>query len=443
MTKINSLFLSICLLGLLMTNSAFSQVENIGNDKFSIELEGNTLKIPFYANYDLFTTNPTISKAVVVIHGANQNADDYFENMEIAAASVSTLTENTLIVAPQFLTETDIDFHDLDAEHLYWTSGGWKSGSNSRNEADNLRPARIPAYAVMDSLLIHLAEQFPNLSTIVFTGHSAGGQVAQRMAATSPITDLLCTDFGVSMRFVVANPSSYVYMDNQRKVANSITEFEIPPNSCTTYNEWKYGLADLFTYPKSVGIPTIRSINKKNTVTYLLGENDDNPTASSLDNSCEANLQGAHRLERGIVYFNYLQEYYGAEITTTHDLVLVPNVGHNNFDMYNSIEGIEVLFERTKTTCANSVPIKEILTSPAITIYPNPTSDILTIRTPIILDKNIQLSVFDLHGYLWIRKTGDGAGQLDISSLKSGLYLLALSSEQRTIYKRFVVNSAN
>lgn len=439
MTKIKCIPLLLYLLGLIL-QAAVAQVENVGNDKFPMEIAGNILKIPFYANENLFTVNSAIDKAVIVIHGTNRNADDYFDNMVSATRLVPDLTANTLIIAPQFLTETDIDFHSLDTEHLYWTSGGWKSGSNSRDEDNNPRPTRIPSYAVLDSLLIHLAQQFPNLASIVFTGHSAGGQVTQRMAATAPVTDILCTDFGISMRFIVANPSSYVYMDNQRKIANSTTDFAIPTNACTGYNEWKYGLDDLFTYPKSVGIPTIRSINKKNTVTYLLGENDNNPNSSSLDTGCKAALQGEHRLERGIVYFNYLQQYYGADIRATHDLVTVPNAGHSNFDMYHSAAGIEVLFERITATCSNSVPTKDILTNLSFTIYPNPVSGILNVSIPEILNKETQLLIFDLQGHLLIKNAVNKGVSMDISSLKSGLYLLAISSLGRTVYKRFVVN---
>ena len=439
---IHSFKLLICCVLLFwgLTQEVNGQVENVGQEKFIINVDGNPLKIPFYANYDLFATNSTIDKAIVVIHGTNRNADEYFENMEVAAAVVSNLTENTLIIAPQFLTETDIDFHGLDAEHLYWSSGGWKSGSNSRNEATNPRPARIPSYAVLDSLLTHLAWQFPNLTSIVLTGHSAGGQVTQRMAATSPITEQLCIEEGIGLRFVVANPSSYVYMDGQRKVANSTTDFAIPTNSCTTYNEWKYGLDDLFTYPKSVGIPTIRAINEKNTITYLLGENDNNPNSSSLDTDCEANLQGDHRLERGLVYFNYLQYYYGAAITENHDLVIVPNAGHNNLDMYNSAEGIEVLFERPTTTCASTVPTQEVLKDLQLTVFPNPTSDVLNFVLPSDFPQQAILSIFDINGRSVLTKNVAHSTQLNTSSLAKGMYILQVMSIEKIVSQRFLID---
>lgn len=439
MKKVN-LSVFLCLLFFCSLQPLFAQVENISNMKFSMNLDGHNLKIPFYTNYDLFQSNDNIEKATIVIHGINRNADEYFDNMEIAAKSIPDLTEKMLIVAPQFLTETDIDFHGLDEEHLYWTSGGWAAGSNSRNEDTNPRPVRIPSYAVLDSLLIHLTRQFPNLSSIVFTGHSAGGQVTQRMAATSPITNILCEDLGVSMRYVVANPSSYVYMDGQRKLANTTTEFGLPTNSCTTFNEWKYGLDDMFTYPKLTGIPTIRANYKNTLVTYLLGEADNNPNSSSLDTDCEAKLQGEHRLERGIVYFNYLQHYYGPEITATHDLVTVPNVGHNNFEMFNSAEGKSALFGRLNNTCASTVSTKQIMQDLSLSIFPNPTSELLQIKLPKEFSSDAQLAVFDMHGRQLLKKKLTDTAQLNISNLENGLYLLVVYTSQGMVCQRFVVD---
>lgn len=438
--KINNCPYYLLILCHFITNFSFGQVDNISSKTFPIRLEENTLRIPYYSNYDLFTENKAIDKAIIVIHGTNRNADEYYENMTIAARKVPEFTANTLIMAPQFLTETDIDGFDLDESYLYWTNGGWKSGSNSRDENSNPRPGRIPSYAVLDSLLIHLANQFPTLSSIVFTGHSAGGQVTQRMAATSPIAEQLCSIYNVGIRFVVANPSSYVYMDEQRKLANSTTEFAVPTNACATYNEWKYGLADLFTYPRNIGILSIRNTNQQNTVTYLLGANDNNPNSSSLDIDCEASLQGAHRLERGQVYFNYLQHYYGETIKENHDLIIVPNVGHSNFDMYNSVEGIEVLFERETADCSETVSLIEYPSNVPITIFPNPVIDKLNFSWSVPFNQKIQVTVFDLHGRpILSNRAISLTDQLDVSILPRGIYILAITATEGNAYVRFII----
>lgn len=416
-----------------------AQVTEVSSAKFVMDIDGHKLKIPYYSNYDLLDDHPMVDKAIIVIHGTNRNADEYFRNMEMAAGKVSSKTAHTIIVSPQFLIEDDIDFHNLDDEHLYWTNGGWKAGSNSRDENSNPRPVRIPSYAVLDSLLLHLANQFPHLESLVLTGHSAGGQVAQRMAATSPMPDHLCEQFNINTRFVVANPSSYLYMDNQRKESGSTTRFSIPSTSCGDYNEWKYGLEDLFTYPAAMGADSIRKRYKRRLVTYLLGENDNNPNSSSLDTSCEADLQGNHRYERGEVYFNYLQHYYGASIKSNHDLVSVPNVGHDNFGMYNSPEGIQVLFERTSISCSSVVSSIQDQKEGNLAIYPNPAADLLNISWSPAIKRNTQAFIYDGQGRLVLAQPINISDELDISFLNTGVYFLMIQSGEIRAHQKFMV----
>jgi hypothetical protein len=417
-----------------------AQVANVSVEKFSININGHILKIPVYANHDLFEANTNIDKAVIVIHGTLRNAEDYFQTIKTAANRVSSSTLNTLIIAPQFLTKDDIDFHSLDAEHLYWTNSGWKAGSISRDQITNPRPERISSYAVLDSLMLHLAVQFPNLESIVFTGHSAGGQVVQRMAATSPVADLLCDFFSISTRFVVANPSSFLYMDNQRKTTGRTNQFSTPATSCNGYNTWKYGLENLYTYPKSIGRDSIRNMYSRRVVTYLIGENDDNPNSSSLDTSCMANLQGFHRYERGETYYNYLQHYYGIWITANHDFSSVPNVGHNYFEMYNSPQGIFSIFQKPFTSCNNLEDWSEKQKQHYIDIFPSPAADILNIVLDPVSNRNLEAYIYDVKGHLVINQKIKSEDPIHISSLESGIYILIIRSGEIRFYKNFVVD---
>ncbi len=331
-----------------------SAVDSVGVKKVEMNINGNILKIPYYSNYQLSNSNNNVAKAIIVIHGNNRDAGNYFTNMTIAASMRPTETDSTMIIAPQFLTEDDINSFSLDSEHLYWSSGGWKSGSNSKDNLTNPRPERIPSYAVLDTIMLRLAQNFPNLKSIVFTGHSAGGQLTNRYLATTPVVDTLCNFYEVSTKFLVANPSSYLYMDNQRRVSETINQFEVPNTSCTTYNEWKYGLENMYTYPSNVGVDSIRVRMERNQVVYLLGENDNDPNSSSLDLSCEAMLQGDHRLERGTIFFNHLINFYGNSILNKHYLDTVPNVGHSNLSMYTSEKGLFHLFESNPNSCGNT-----------------------------------------------------------------------------------------
>ncbi|AUP80620.1 hypothetical protein C1H87_18640 [Flavivirga eckloniae] len=312
--------------------------DRIGDKKMAITVSGNTFKIPYFSNVtSIDDENTSITRAVIALQGANRNAGLYYENMLVAAKMESMQLDTLLVVSPQFLVESEIVDFRLDSEHLYWSSGGWKIGFLSKNEAQNPRPGRVSSFTMIDSLMTLLVKKNPNLKTIVFSGHSAGGQFVNRYAAASPIPTEL-KNSGVNVRFIVNNPSSYVYMDNTRIVPGT-TDFEIPQTSCITFNEYKYGLDDLPNYLTAVGADQIRTQFAKREVLYLLGEEDNNPNSSSLDKSCEAALQGNQRLERGMNYFQYLQSYYGDAINNTQSIGTVPGVGHSHSGMFQSEQG--------------------------------------------------------------------------------------------------------
>lgn len=313
----------------------FKDSNLIGDKTFSIIDEGNTCKIPYYSNVNsVDNENTSITRAVIALHGASRNAGEYYENMLIAAEMESTQLDTLLVISPQFLIESEIEKFQLDSEHLYWSSGGWKIGFLSKNEEQNPRSSRISSFTIMDSLMVRLAKNSPNLKTIVFSGHSAGGQFVNRYAAASLVPTEL-ENSGITMRFIVNNPSSYLYMDDTRKITGT-NNFEASQTNCALFNEYKYGLDDLPDYLAAVGVERIRAQFPKREVVYLLGDEDNDLNSSSLDTSCEGALQGKHRLERGIIYYEYLQSYYGDTIKTKQTIGMVPKVGHSHKGMFQS-----------------------------------------------------------------------------------------------------------
>ncbi len=308
---------------------------HVGDKTFSVINVGNTFKIPYFSNVNsVDNENRSITRAVIALHGASRNAGEYYQNMLTAAEMESTQIDTLLVVSPQFLIESEVEKYQLDSKHLYWSSGGWKIGFLSKNEKQNPRSGRISSFAIMDSLMVRLVQNNPNLKTIVFSGHSAGGQFVNRYAAASPVPSEL-EKLGIIMRFIVNNPSSYLYMDHNRKDLGT-NNFEAPQSKCTRFNEYKYGLDNLPEYLAAVGVERIRTQFPKREIVYLLGEEDNDLNSSSLDTSCEGSLQGKHRLERGIIYFEYLQSYYGDDIKKTQTIGMVPDVGHSHKGMFKS-----------------------------------------------------------------------------------------------------------
>lgn len=257
--------------------------------------------------------NGTVTRAVVVVHGNRRDADRYFRHTYTAAEAEGRLGDMALI-APYFRTSKD---RPAPREH-YWSSHGWKIGNKSRDEA------RVSSFAVMDELLARVCSDrpliFPQLDTVVVVGHSAGGQFVNRYAAGGAG----CPNPAVAVRYVVMNPSSYLYVDGRRRSSTEST-FAIPEPGCPDYDEYKYGLQDLSAYMEDVGIERIRRQLFQRSVFYLAGTGD-TTARGSLDTRCEANLQGPNRLAR---HANY-QRYAGLfEDWTGSVFLTVPDIGHD------------------------------------------------------------------------------------------------------------------
>ena len=171
---------------------------------------------------------------------------------------------------------------------------------------------------------------------------------------------------GVQIGYIVANPSSYLYFNDDRSVAGTTDQFEIPDSSaCTTYNDYHYGLLSMNSYMSTVGASQIISQYPSRKIAYLLGENDNDPNGSDLDTSCSAMFQGDHRLERGITYYNYLQYYFGAGITSFQLSTVIPGVGHSSYRIFTSEIGRHYLFNIYWADPEPTPPSPATMTSPA------------------------------------------------------------------------------
>jgi hypothetical protein len=310
-----------------------------------LPLSVGDLNIPYCSNKSLEQIDTTVKHAVIVLHGNGRNATGYYQYVVDAANKAGKLNE-TLIVTPHFLIEADVNQRNPGNDVPFWTIDSWKGGDLSLSTNQNPRSAQVGSFQVVDIIAAKLTDpnMFPNLNRLTFVGHSAGGQFVNRYAASRPE--------GLPTQYVVANPSSYLYMDQQRRVEGTLDQFAVPDastqSSCPTFNQYKYGLEELNPYMDAVGIDRIRSQYAQHQVIYLLGEADNDPTpdeGDELDQNCPAMLQGSQRLERGTIYFNYLNHFYGAlVIQGKHTVVTVPGVGHSAQGMFTSPQGVTAIF---------------------------------------------------------------------------------------------------
>jgi hypothetical protein len=274
--------------------------------------------------------SPTkIERMLIIIHGQSRNAETYLQSAEHAAKQAGQNT-NTLVIVPQFLNETDIVRHQLTDNLLYWKGNDWMAGGLSTGQNP------MSSYTVIDEIIARLGDrqQFPDVKEVVIAGHSGGAQVVQRYALLSHDQPALKAA-GVQVRYVIANPSSYAYFNEQRPVAFNHA-------GCPDFNRWKYGLKDLPAYAGGQTPAQLEENYVKRDIVYLLGQQDTDPNHPALDKRCGAQAQGANRLIRGHKFFDYLKRRHPQGLN--QQLIEVPGVGHDGDGMFTSPEGQKALF---------------------------------------------------------------------------------------------------
>jgi hypothetical protein len=303
-----------------------------------VVLNGGPTRSLIYRTYPLDQRNDRITRATIMVHGAGRDADNYFRTA-VAAAFLAGALEDTLVVSPRFASNGNGCQDTLAPNEISWPCSGdsWRSGGAADKEE------KLTSYDFMDELLRKVANKtlFPNLKAIVVSGHSAGGQFANRYEMSNKIHDTL----GVPITYIVANPSSYAYLDTTRPAtgAGGATEFRAfgDARNCTTYDKWPYGLQNRTGYTSRVQDDQLKKQLVARPVTYLVGEYDTLPLAG-FDASCPAMAQGPSRLARGQAFGKYVTEKLGA----THKTTVVPLCGHNARCMFTNDAVLPLLFPK-------------------------------------------------------------------------------------------------
>ena len=228
--------------------------------------------------------------------------------------------------------------------------------------------------------------------------------MVQRYAVMSTLAALWDIDDDMDLEFIIANPSSYTYLDPRRFQYNC-GECKCTTKNCTcnepcsplpytrlgtpkyhgagtqfpcmvwNYDRWPYGIGS-FEDKRGRRIPyalrqgylgTERALRvyPKLHVVYLVGQNDTcndglpvcdsscwkredyDPEdewpcfRNSMDTRCPAMLQGPFRNARAHQYMRYLEDIYGRPVHKLHE---IPGVGHNASAMFGSEIGLRELF---------------------------------------------------------------------------------------------------
>ncbi|AOB30702.1 hypothetical protein AKI39_08360 [Bordetella sp. H567] len=332
------------LLALCAAVSARAQDENgpprIGAPAWqTVQLGARAHRYPFpvYASRTLTADKlARVEHVIVIVHGVQRDADRYYETAAGLLWMNPAAMDNTLVIAPKFADTIDRGFERMPA----WHRQRWIADGDSVKAAG--RPAPIGSFDVLDDLVEWLGDRhtLPALRDVVLAGHSAGAQMLQRYAVLNNIDEAV-RKRGVALRYVIANPSSYLYFTTDRPRADGGFG---PYNRglCPEFNDFRYGLDHLphDLHPQDAKRLATRYASRA--VTYLLGAADTNPEQRWLDKRCGAEAQGATRLSRGRAYLRY-EAWLPALKQNVHHAYEVTGVGHDQRGIFGSECGARAL----------------------------------------------------------------------------------------------------
>jgi len=296
---------------------------NFPDTKIDYVVSGDTLRQPYYRNISLNSTSEHIRYAVISLHGDGRNSFEHYGVIS-QLTDMAGLQDSTILIAPTYPIQDDINEHNLDDDVLYWPDIDWNAGNLSRSTQSNPRPFRISSFSTMDTIYHRLVQNNPGLEKIVLTGHSAGSQMVVRYAAGGR-GQLGIANENIELIYVPVNTPSFLYYDNYRVVDQDAEVFDFGPTNCGSANQYKYGLENLNQYMEETGVATIKESFEQANLTYLIGEYDFGGQTST----CARMVQGNSRLIRTHIYFAYIGYFYGDSVYNSHRMVEIPQAPHD------------------------------------------------------------------------------------------------------------------
>ncbi|PWN44314.1 hypothetical protein IE81DRAFT_29979 [Ceraceosorus guamensis] len=314
---------------------------------------------------------PFIVNSFIVLHGQHRDPHRSYRAIKAAVGR----RRDCLIIAPGFFTKVDPMSR---AAELVWDfrprneadwEAKWQSGHDASTGAK-----RVSAFDVLDHLLrrLVLSGTYPNLERITFSGHSAGAGMLARYSYLGGAEAALGAATGrrVRIRYVLANAPSNLYFSDDRPIDWSM-HAKAAKDKCKTLHTWRYQIhGDVPRYVKA-GLTKDRFEEwAKMDIVRLSGDEDVHHEMDTGDQSCAAQAQGGmNRHDRNLAYWAYqnalagtrmdLSPYLPKENLDTlqknlesrrvdhfrHRFSIVPGVGHDCHDMFNSPLGISALFD--------------------------------------------------------------------------------------------------
>ena len=305
-----------------------------------VELGAAGSRYPFaiYSNKPWQGDMARVRTAMLVFHGMGRNGDAYYTAAE-KLLYASGKADETLLLAPNFFNPAGAKRHAVAGLPL-WQGSRWNYGADAANW-----PRPLSSFQPIDDVLSMLADRarFPLLESVVIAGHSGGGQLVHRYAVLNAVDETLRAA-GIRPRYLIANPSSFLYFTNERPTANGAGFAPYDLNRCPNYDDYRYGMDKLPPYAGSLSAQALYQRYAEREVAVLLGGADNDPDHVQLDKSCGAQVGGTHRLQRGRNYIRYERYLAKTPMILNRQNYEVIGVGHSQARMFGSKCGARLLF---------------------------------------------------------------------------------------------------
>lgn len=302
--------------------------------------QGAGYDFPVYANHRLDGDLSRIREVVFVQHGLQRNGDDYYAAGATLLKASGRNPDEVLLIAPNFPGTPDAAKGFTGMPH--WTVQGWIGGEDAVSGASGA----LSSLQVLDDLLAFVTNRarLPAVKKVVVAGHSGGAQIVHRYAVLNNVDERI-RGAGVDLRYVVANPSSYLYFTPVRPVAPDLKRFApYDTKVCADYDKYRYGMRDMVPYARGADGMALYERYIRRQVTYLAGSEDNDPNHRVLDKACGAEAEGPTRLQRARGYLRYERFLAKPGQTVDHRAFEVVGVGHDQARMFGSQCGAQAVF---------------------------------------------------------------------------------------------------
>lgn len=221
---------------------------------------------------------------VIVMHGASRDAERYFDDWAAEAER-----RDLVVVVPEFTVEDFPRSARYNLGHVFDPVTG-----SARDEA-------LWTFSAIEPLFDDVVRRIGGAQTeYTLYGHSAGSQFVHRFLYYKPDAR--------AARYIAANAGWY-----------TVPLFDV---------EYPYGL-------RNAGVDETRLPDVlASDLTILLGTADNDPEGASLRKTPEAELQGAHRFERGLTMYRVAKAVADElEVDFNWRLEFVDGADHDNAKM--------------------------------------------------------------------------------------------------------------